>query len=130
MPLISACVACLQILFLFCFKSYALWGIFFANSLAFLLYALICYVVSLKIYPHEIIHRETTWKLLSLFCLFIAIIHAFVTSHYTPSFVMTMLMGLSCTWPIVVWFFIIDEHEKKWVMAQLNMRLQVRRVNG
>lgn len=119
MPFLSLITVSLQMVLLFFLVEYKIWGVFLANSLAFLCYALLCYVVSLKVYPHQLIDKEKTTKLLIWFTCCIGTLHLVFNNSLYALFISCFV---ALVWPVVLWNSgIIDDYEKERITVKVGL---------
>lgn len=118
MPVISLIIACLQAVLLFYFISYNIWGIFIANTIAFLGYALLSYWISQKAYHYQLISKEKIGKLLIVFTCCIGTLHCLFNKLFSIWYSIILVV---IVWPILVWQFdILGLDEKEWIISKIS----------
>lgn len=118
LPLITSTILIIQCVLLYFSVGCGIWGVFMANGVSFMLYALFCYLISMKVYSYQLINKEKMCKI------FIFIISSLLAMHYVQyymaqSLLLLMLIGL--LWPLYVYVFdIIDMDEKAWLVSKIS----------
>ena len=120
--IISLIVIAIQMFLLQCCATFGLWGVFIANTISFLLYALISYVVSINVYPYPLINKNKMIKIMCYIPSCCGLLHFLLNKTIFPPIGLIFIMAL---WYLLLWVTILDNEEKNWfksTMATLLMR--------
>ncbi len=118
-PFISCFVLGVQCFLLYTTVHLGLWWIFVSNSIAFMLYAFLCFILSKKIYQYPLINIKKMNKIFIFIIFFIVIMHCLLQYvHY--SIFAVAVSGL--IWPFYVWVFeVIEPDEKRWFISKVRI---------
>lgn len=114
-PIILVVTLGIQYVLLNIFKGYGLQGIYIGNTITFVLYMIISYMIQKKIYPLSIIESKSIIKLCTLFQLYWTAIMCYWNN--TISWSLSFLAILS--WPCALWLIVLQDEEKKLFFSLL-----------
>jgi glycosyltransferase involved in cell wall biosynthesis len=115
LPILTLCMAGIQITLLIYFQILGLWGIFLTNIITFMLFSFASYIASSKIYSSAIFDNKklvTTFFLLSCFIATIQIL------FFLPYSVLWGIM-ICCFWPFFLWKYVMDRGERKLLITKI-----------
>jgi len=111
MPFLTAATGALQLVLLHYCIPYGIWGVFLANTTAYLWYILSSYWISYYAYPHQLIDLQKIGLLFLLFILNVFAHYCFFIDHY-----FLLLSSTLVLWPLICWHIgLVDQHEKEWI---------------
>jgi len=117
LPLISLTILIVQSSLLYFCIGFGIWSVFIANGVAFMVYALLCYWVSKKVYSYQLINKEKMDKIIVFVVFSLFSLHCLVS--YIPQTFLS-LVGFGLLWPLYVWLFgIIESDEKAWIALKI-----------
>lgn len=115
-PVLAATALCVQVVLIIALRDFGLWGLFCANAIAFLIYAMMSYHVSRKVYAGNIINVQKIGVLMSSFTCFI-LVYQWLFYCAVP---WTYLCAVFCCWPVVLWLNgTVAQEEKLWLYANV-----------
>jgi O-antigen/teichoic acid export membrane protein len=115
-PIITILTLGIQVVLLkYCAFSH-IWGILFANSIAFTVYAILGNYIGKKAYPNATIDTSTVNSLLILFIATITCIQYCIVCNVSWYF--SWLVAIAWGW--LIWLSIINEEEKNMILHKMN----------
>lgn len=114
MPFLTAITCALQLILVRWSLSYGIWGVLFANAVAYLWYILSSYLLSYYAYPQQLIDIQKIAVLLLNVVLNVGLCSYFFSEHYWLFISVSSLL-----WPSMCWYSgLITDDEKEWLVER------------